>query len=93
MSLLFTYSLQKTSSTNFGVTFTIPTNCGYTTRLDSKGVNFITITLNTGHTTPAATFSTYTVPVTVSGDDIAVDFEQVQSGTTVTKPKIRVESC
>ncbi len=93
MELLRTYSLNRTASMTYSLTFEIPDNCNYKTAVVS-GKNVITIELNKGQTTPSAVYVANTITPSIINNIICVDFEQEDpdTGLKSKKPKIRVDS-
>lgn len=92
MALVKDYGTSTTNDINFSVTFAIPNNCDYVLSTNT-GKYCITVSLNKGQTVPSSVFMNCTVSVSAIANIVDVQFEQVLSGITTIKPKMRVDNC
>ncbi|NBL64228.1 hypothetical protein GV828_03320 [Flavobacterium sp. NST-5] len=92
---LRTYGLEKTL-TDFVLSFDIPVNCDYAVSTDSNDLNVVTVTLQSGETSPSPDFQTHTENFESKDEVLQVGFElpdqQLASvGKKVVKPRFRVD--
>jgi len=92
MGLVKDYGISTPNDINCTVTFSIPNNCDYVLTTNT-GKYYITVSLNKGQTTPSSVFIPCTVSVTMISDIADVLFQQVLSGITTVKPKLKIENC